>query len=147
MNDAVLDSEHEKLIRESIERQTMLATLGVEVAEIAAGRVVLELPFRTDICQQNGFVHAGAITTVADSACGYAAQTLMQPGSDVLSVEFKVNLLRPGVGERFRAEAAVVRSGRNITVCSADVLALAPDRSTKQIALMQATMMTVRADD
>lgn len=146
MHDADLDPAREKLIRESIDRQTMLAMLGVEVAEVGAGRVVLEMPFRGDMCQQNGFVHAGAITTVADSACGYAAQTLMPEGSDVLSVEFKVNLLRPAVGERFRAEAAVVRAGRTLTVCSADVFALAADGSSKQIALMQATMTTVHPD-
>jgi uncharacterized protein (TIGR00369 family) len=143
VTESALDPVREKLIRESIGRQTLLATLGIELAEIAPGRVVLELPFRTDLCQQNGFLHAGAITTAADSACGYAAMTLQPRERDILSVEFKVNLLRPAVGERFRATATVVRSGRTITVCSADVVALARDGSAKSVAVMQATMMAI----
>ena len=97
----------------------------------------------TDLCQQNGFLHAGVITSIADSACGYAALTLMAPGSDVLSVEFKVNLLAPAVGERFRAVGTVVRSGRTLTVCSGEVFALAEGQPDKQVALMQATMIAL----
>ncbi len=133
----------DKRIRESIGRQTLLTTLGIEAGEIAAGRVVLEFPFRADLCQQNGFVHAGAVTTAADSACGYAAMTFQPEGRDILTVEFKVNLMRPAVGERFRAIATVVRSGRAITVCSAEVVALTGDAEPKTVALMQATLMAV----
>lgn len=149
MTEQALDPEREKLVRDSIVRQTMLTTLGVELAELAPGRVVLEFGFRDDLCQQNGFLHAGAVTTAADSACGYAALTLMPPGRDVLSVEFKVNLLRPAVGARFRATGTVVRSGRNVTVCSAEVTALTEGGAGgagaegKPVALMQATMMAV----
>lgn len=145
----MLGAEQEKRIRESLRRQTLLTTLGIEIAEIAAGRVVLEFPFRADLCQQNGFVHAGAITTAADSACGYAALTLLPAGSDVLTVEFKVNLLRPAAGERFLAIGTVVRSGRTLTVCSAEVVAHgagdAPGGAgePKAVALMQATLMAV----
>lgn len=117
--------------------------LGIEVAEIAPGRVVLELPFRADLCQQNGFVHAGAITTAADSACGYAAMTLQPPDRDILTVEFKVNLMSPAVGDRFRTTATVVRSGRTLTVCSAEVEALTRGVATRTVALMQATLMAV----
>ena len=129
-------------VRESLGRQSFLRLLGAEATVVEPGHVVLELPFRDDLCQQNGFLHAGVLTSVADSACGYAALTLMPAGSDVLSVEFKVNLLAPGRGERFRADARVVRSGRTLTVCQAEVLALTPGQPDVTAALMQATMIT-----
>ena len=144
-----LDPATEQRIREGIGRQTLLTTLGISIAELAVGRVVLDLPYRADLCQQNGFVHAGAITTLADSACGYAAASLMAEGRDVLTVEFKVNLLSPARADRFRATGEVIRAGRTLTVCSAEVVAWADDRdrnpegSLVRVALMQATMMAV----
>jgi uncharacterized protein (TIGR00369 family) len=128
-------------VRASLSRQSFMTVLGAEPVEISPGRVVLEMPNRSDLCQQNGFLHAGVVTSIADSACGYAALTLMPSGSDVLSVEFKVNLLAPAVGDRFRAVGTVVRSGRTLTVCSGEVFALAEGRPDKQVALMQATMI------
>ena len=129
-------------VRASLSRQSFMALLGAEPVDISPGRVVLEMQFREDLCQQNGFLHAGVLTSIADSACGYAALSTMAPGSDVLSVEFKVNLLAPAVGERFRAIGTVVRSGRTLTVCSGEVLALTHGAADKQVALMQATMIT-----
>jgi uncharacterized protein (TIGR00369 family) len=140
---AALDPGTEERIRDSIGRQTLLTTLGVGIADLASGRVVLDLPYRADLCQHNGYLHAGAITTLADSACGYAAATLMPPDRDVLTVEFKVNLLSPARGERFRATGEVVRAGRTLTVCSAEVVAWADGIEPKPVALMQATMMAV----
>jgi uncharacterized protein (TIGR00369 family) len=128
-------------VRASLSRQSFMTLLGAEPVEISPGRVVLEMAFREDLCQQNGFLHAGVVTSVADSACGYAALTMMAPGSDVLSVEFKVNLLAPAVGDRLRAVGTVVRSGRTLTVCSGEVVALTEGRPDKQVALMQATMI------
>jgi uncharacterized protein (TIGR00369 family) len=138
-----LDPATRERIRESIRRQTLLTTLGVTVAELGSGRVVLDLPYRADLCQQNGYLHAGAITTLADSACGYAAASLMPADRDVLTVEFKVNLLSPARGDGFRATGEVVRAGRTLTVCSAEVVALADGAEPKPVALMQATMMAV----
>jgi uncharacterized protein (TIGR00369 family) len=138
-----LDPGTETRIRDSIGRQTLLSTLGVTIGELARGRVILDLPYRADLCQQNGYVHAGAITTLADSACGYAAASLMPADRDVLTVEFKVNLLSPARGDRFRATAEVVRAGRTLTVCSAEVVAWADGSEGKPVALMQATMMAV----
>ncbi len=144
-----LDPGTEHRIREGIGRQTLLTTLGISIAELAVGRVTLDLPYRADLCQQNGFMHAGAITTLADSACGYAAASLMPEDRDVLTVEFKVNLLSPARGDRFRATGEVVRAGRTLTVCSAEVVAWAddgdgsPEASLVLVALMQATMMAV----
>lgn len=134
-------SQHLDGVRDNLYAQSFMRTLGVEVVEIAPGRVVLDLPYRDDLCQQNGFVHAGAVTSVADSACGYAALTMMPTGSDVLSVEFKVNLLSVAAGDRFRATATVVRSGRTLTVCSCEVHAITDGEPTKLVALMQATMI------
>ena len=104
---------------------------------------VLRLPFREDLTQQHGFLHAGVMTSVVDSACGYAALTLMPPGAAVLSVEFKVNLLSPGKGEAVVARARVLRPGRTITVATGEVFALQDGRE-KLVATMTATMMTVR---
>ena len=114
-----------------------MKTLGAEVALVAPGRVDISLRARPELSQQAGLVHAGAITAIADSACGYAALTLMPKGSDVVSVEFKVNLLAPARGERFVARGEVVRAGKTLTVCRADVFA---DDGTV-VATMLATMM------
>jgi uncharacterized protein (TIGR00369 family) len=138
-----LDSATESRIRKSIGRQTLLTTLGVVIAELASGRVILDLPYRADLCQQNGYVHAGAITALADSACGYAAASLMPADRDVLTVEFKVNLLAPARGDRLRATGKVVRAGRTLTVCSAEVVAWAEGTWRQPVALMQATMIAV----
>jgi len=145
----ILDRATEQRIREGIRRQTLLTTLGISIAELAVGRVMLDLPYRADLCQQNGYVHAGAITALADSACGYAAASLMPEDRDVLTVEFKINLLAPARGDRFRATGEVIRAGRTLTVCSAEVVAWAddiagnPEVSLVRVALMQATMMAV----
>ena len=130
-------------VRDSLHRQSFLRLLGAEATVVEPGHVVIEVPFRADLCQQNGVLHAGVVTSVADSACGYAALTLMPAGSDVLSVEFKVNLLAPGRGDLFRADARVVRPGRTLTVCQAEVTAVTGGGGSDDVvvALMQATMI------
>jgi uncharacterized protein (TIGR00369 family) len=125
-------------------------TLGVSLERVAPGEVDLELPFRDDLTQQHGFLHAGVITAVIDSACGYAALTLMEPGAAVLSVEFKVQLLTPARGERFRATGRVVRAGRTITAVMGELRAVARDTMPtgvaggEVIAMLTGTMMAVR---
>ena len=116
-----IDSASEARVRESFSRQSHMATLGAEIVFIAAGEVHLAFPFGEEFCQQNGFMHAGAIASVADSANGYAAYTLAPPDTDVLAVEFKINLLAPAQGAGFLACARVLRQGRTLTVCQADV--------------------------
>jgi len=128
-------------VRDSLRRQSFMRLIGAEATAIEPGRVVIEMARRADLCQQNGFIHAGAITSIADSACGYAALTLMPGDSDVLSVEFKVNLLAPARGDRFRATADVVRSGRTLTVVQAQVVAITEGQPDTPVALMQATMI------
>jgi len=118
-----------------------MSTLGARLISVSAGEVIIELEHREDLVQQNGFLHAGVTTAVVDSACGYAALTMMPEGSDVLSVEFKVNLLSPAAGSRFRAVGKVVKSGRTLTVCQGEMIAL---DSGKTVAIMTATMIASR---
>jgi uncharacterized protein (TIGR00369 family) len=117
-----------------------MTLFAAELTRVAPGEVDVELPFRGDFGQQNGLLHAGVLTSIADVACGYSALTLMPPGADVISVEFKLNLLAPGRGDRFIARGRVIRAGRTITVCRADVFAIASGNETL-IATMLATMM------
>ena len=113
--------QYQTAVRESIERQGFIALIGAVLIRVAPGEVDLEMPFRSDLVQQSGMLHAGVLTALGDTACGYAALTLMPAGSEVWSVEFKINLLAPAAGARFIARGKVVRSGRTLTVCSADV--------------------------
>lgn len=136
----------EDRIRASFARQRLMRTLGAELAAVRRGEVEIALPFRDDLTQQHGYLHAAAVTAIVDSACGYAALTLMEPGVEVLSVEFKVNLLAPAAGERFLAVGRVLRSGRTLTVCSGEVHAVT-GASRKLICAMQATMIASRSPD
>ncbi len=131
-------------IYDSFGRQTVMQSIGATLWRVAAGEVDIVLPFRHDLCQQHGFIHAGIITTIVDSACGYAAYTLMPPESEVLAVEFKVNFLTTAVGEQFIARAVVRKAGRTLTVCQGEVFAVLGGQE-KLITLMQATMMRVSA--
>lgn len=130
-------------IAESFNRQRLLSTLGATLTHVADGEVDIELPWSESIQQQHGFVHAGAIATIADSACGYACLTRMPQGSAVLSIEFKINLMAPAVGEIFIARGRVARVGRTIGVATAEVIAIARGKPDTAIAMMQATMMRV----
>ena len=131
-------------IKESFAKQTIMGLIGGELIRVEPGVVEISLTYRSDLTQQHGYVHAGIITTIADSACGYAAYTLMPPNSDVLAVEFKVNLLRPAKGESFVARAEVIKSGRTLTVVRADVHALSNGDQRELIAIMQGTMMCLQ---
>jgi len=134
------DPDFAARVRASFERQAFMATVGASIVSVAPGEVVLEVPHREDLTQQHGYLHAGVIAAVADSACGYAAYTLMPADHAVLSVEFKTNLLAPAKGERFRATARVVRAGRTLTVCTAEVVGMEGGQETL-VAVMQATMI------
>ena len=134
------DAGYEARVRESFARQTFMATLGAKLARVAAGEVDVELPVREALVQQHGSVHAGAITSVLDSAAGYAAFSLMPAGAAVVSVEFKVNLLEPARGERIVARGRVLRPGRTLFVCVSEAWACAGERETR-VAMLQGTMM------
>ena len=124
-------------VRESFARQPMMTSLGARLTTVEPGRVHIAMMFSAAFTQQNGFMHAGAIASLADSACGYAAFTLAPAGSDVLAVEFKINLLAPARAPEFEARARVIRSGRTLTTCLADVWGLDEGRE-----LLVATMMS-----
>src|SRR5687768_8506856 len=114
-----------------------METIGARLVRVAPGEVDVELPFREDLTQQHGFLHAGVVGTVLDSAAGYAAATLMPAAAEVLSIEFKVNLLAPARGERIIARGRVVRAGRTITVCTADAFAV-QDGAERHVSTMTA---------
>ena len=137
------DPDFEARVRSSFATQRFMATLGATLARVELGLVEIALPFRDDLTQQNGYLHAGVGTSVVDSACGYAALTVMEPGRNVLSVEFKVNMLAPAAGTEFLATGRVVRAGRTITVCTGELRAV-HDSGTTVIAILQGTMMAVR---
>lgn len=128
-------------IKQSFAKQTMMGLIGAELTRVEPGIVEISLPYRADMTQQHGYLHAGIVTTIADTASGYAAYSLMPPKAEVLSVEFKVNLLRPAQGEMFRAIAEVVKSGRTLTVVRADVFGFDRDGERELVATMLATMM------
>jgi uncharacterized protein (TIGR00369 family) len=117
-----------------------MTTIGARMTKVVPGEVSIELPFNSAWTQQNDFIHAGIITSIVDSACGYAAYTLMPANSGILTVEYKVNFLNPAKGERFIAVGRVIKPGRTLTVCSGEVVAIDKDEQ-KLIATMQATMM------
>jgi uncharacterized protein (TIGR00369 family) len=133
-------------VRASFAKQRLMRTIGAVLEAVDPGRVTIRLPFSAELTQQHGFLHAGAIASIADSACGYAALSLMPADAAVLSIEFKVNLLAPAKGESIVARGAVIRPGRNIMVCRADVHAVAANEE-KLVAAMQGTMMVVRDRD
>jgi uncharacterized protein (TIGR00369 family) len=139
----IRDPDFEARVRKSFELQRFMVTLGASLERVAPGEVTIAFMHRDGLTQQHGFLHAGVMTPIADSACGYAALSLMEPGIGVLSVEFKVNMLAPAVGERFVATGRVVRSGRTLTVCAAEVT-VERDGDRVAVLLMQATMMAVR---
>lgn len=121
-----------------------MTLLGVQMTGVEPGMTEMVLPFREELTQQHGFVHAGIITAMVDSAYGYAALSVMPPGVGVLTIEFKVNLLNPAAGVRFVARGQVVKPGRTIIVCTGAVVAERAGASQQTVALMQATMMVVR---
>lgn len=136
------DAEFAERVRSSFARQRAMATLGITMVRVEPGEVELSIPYQEALTQQHGFLHAGIVATMADSACGYAAFSLMPADAAVLSVEYKINLLAPAKGERFVARARVVRSGRTLSVCTADVVAVLAGRET-QVATMLATIMSI----
>ena len=146
MDSAPADPGFETRVRASFARQRIMETIGAVLTRIEPGSVEIALPHRADLTQQHGFVHAGVVATILDSACGYAAFSLMPADVAVLTVEYKINLLRPAQGDRMVARARVVRPGRTLTVCTGDVFAQAGG-AEKVVATMLATVMAVSERD
>ena len=133
---------HEERVRQSFRKQAFMSTLGAELTAVGEGVLEIRLPFSPILTQQDGYLHAGAVTAVLDSACGYAALSVAPADHEVLTVEFKVNLLAPATGEVFIAKAQVKRAGRKLTVCTADAFAVKRDKQNV-VATMLATIMAV----
>ncbi|MDM9557528.1 MULTISPECIES: PaaI family thioesterase [Bordetella] len=132
-------------VYDSFGKQTVMAAFGARLCRVEPGQVDIELPFRPDLCQQNGYLHAGIGTTIADSAGGYAALSLFEPGEDVLTSEFKMNFLAPADGERFLATGRVLKAGRRLAVCQVEVIAYRGGQATQCVAgLMTAVRVTPR---
>lgn len=131
-------------IKQSFAQQSVMRLIGAELSRVEPGVVEITLPYRADLTQQHGYLHAGVVTTIVDSACGYAAYSLMPAGSEVLSVEFKVNMLRPARGEVFIARAEVIKAGRTLTVARGDVFAKTGRGEQGLVATMLATIMCLR---
>lgn len=132
----------EERIRTSFARQGLMATLGASLGSVAPGRVDIVLIPGPTVSQQHGFVHAGAVSAIADSAAGYAGLSLMPPGRGVLTTEFKINLVAPALGERIIARGEVVKSGRTLTLAQAKVFAQTGGQE-KLVALLTATLMAI----
>lgn len=132
------DPGFDRRVRDSFANQRVMQTLGATLVEVTPGRVTIELPYRADLTQQHGFVHAGIVATIGDSACGYAAFSLMPTDAGVLTIEYKINLMAPARGSLLRAIGRVIRPGRTITVTAAEVWA-----DEVLAATLTATVMTV----
>lgn len=135
-------SELQQRILASFSAQGLMATLGAQLVRVAPGEVEIALLPRPELSQQHGYIHAGALTSVLDSACGYAALTVAPTGADVLTVEFKINFVRPAVADRFVAIGKVTKAGKTLTVCQGEVIG---EQGTRRetVAVMQATIINV----
>ena len=140
-------ADFEDRVRASFARQNAMATIGAELTRVEPGTIEIELPFDDRLTQQHGFLHAGIISTALDSACGYAAYSLMPESAGVLTIEFKINLLAPGKGERFLFRGNVTKPGRTIIVADGQAYAFGADGEARLIATMTGTMMTVTGRD
>ncbi len=138
------DPDYEQRVRASFDRQAAMRLIGARLDAVGPGCCRVELPFRDDLTQQHGYIHAGIVSAIADSAGGYAGFTLFPADSNVLTVEYKLNLVAPAIGERLIAEAEVVKPGRTLAITRGEVYA---ERAGKRTlcAIMQQTLMVMSA--
>ncbi len=129
-------------VEKSFSDQAVMKTIGASIEAISPGKIEIEFPYQSNLTQQNGFIHAGIVSTVLDSACGYAAFSLMPQDVSVLTIEFKINLLSPATGDRFRGYGKVKKAGRNISVAEAELYAFS-DQGKNLVATMVGTLMAV----
>ncbi|HTG14820.1 MAG TPA: PaaI family thioesterase [Blastocatellia bacterium] len=144
MNYQVSNPRFAEEIKQSFAQQSIMRLIGAELSLLEPGIVEIALPYRADLTQQHGYLHGGIVTTIADSAAGYAAYSLMPAGAEVLSIEFKVNLLRPARGKSFLARAEVIKAGRTLTVSRADVFGVADSGDRELVATMLATIICLQ---
>lgn len=135
-----MEAESMQRIEGSYAKQQAMQAIGASLTEIGDGTATIELPFRPDLTQQHGFIHAGIVTMIVDTACGYAAFSLMPPDAAVLTVEFKVNFISPAIGEKLIARGRVLKPGRTLSVCQGEAYAITGGKE-KLVATMLATMI------
>ena len=133
----------EQVVRDSFAAQQHMASIGARLTQVSPGEIEIRVPFREDLTQQHGFLHAGVVTAALDSACGYAALSLTEEGVGVLTVELNANLLAPAKGEELIARGRVLRAGRTITACQGEATMLVNGAETS-VAIMLATIVTIR---
>lgn len=141
------DPDYVARVRSAFAKQAFMTLIGAHLAEVEPGFVRIVLPLRAELCQQHGYAHAGAAWSIADSAAGFAAQSLMAAGDGVMTVELKINLLAPADGVRLVAEGRVERAGRRLTVARADVHSEAADGTRKAVAIALGTFMCMSGLD
>lgn len=141
------EGDFEERVRASFDRQKIMTTIGATLTRVNPAEVEIEMDYRPELTQQHGFLHAGIISTALDSACGYAAYSVMPADAAVLTIEFKVNLLSPGKGERFLFRGSVTKPGRTIIVADGQAYAYDGDGNAKLVATMTATLMVVSGRD
>ncbi|MGL5362201.1 MAG: PaaI family thioesterase [Bosea sp. (in: a-proteobacteria)] len=140
------DTDFAARVTASFAKQGIMGTIGATLSKVAKGEVEITLPVAPQVSQQHGFVHAGVVAAIADSACGYAALSLMPPGAGVLTTEFKINLMAPAGGEHLVARGRIIKSGRTLTVAQAEVYAVKQGQE-KLCALLTASLMTIEGRD
>lgn len=136
------DNQFEQRIRASFALQHIMTTIGARMTKVGPGEVHIELPYRKDLTQHNGYLHAGVVSIILDSACGYAAYTLIPPDANMLTVEFKINLVRPASGKLFVAKGSCIKPGKTLSVCQGEVVG----DDGKAVAVMTSTLMTLPGD-
>ncbi|MGW6896766.1 PaaI family thioesterase [Streptomyces sp. NBC_01727] len=136
--------EVQKRVQDSFDRQGLMAHLGARITHIGPGRVHIVLPGRPEVTQQHGYFHAGATSAIADTAGGYAAYTLFPEDTEVLTVEYKINLLAPAVGTYIEAVGTVLKAGRTLTVCQLEVFGITDGGERKLVANGQQTLIRVK---
>jgi uncharacterized protein (TIGR00369 family) len=139
------DPNFERRMRDSFPLQRLMMTIGAKMGRAEPGEVEIEVDYREDITQPNGYLHGGTLAAIADTACGYAAFTLVGKEQVILTAEFKINFIAPAVGERFIAKGRVLKPGQTLTACVADVVAIDAQGAEKLVAAAQATIMTIEA--
>lgn len=140
------DPDYRTRIQTSFDKQGLMSTLGASILHMAPGAVDIALSPSPSVSQQHGFVHAGAVSAIADTAAGYAALSLMPPGAGVLTAEFKINLVAPAAGERLVARGRVIKAGRTLTLAQTDVFSETAGQE-KLVAFLTATLMTIEGRD
>lgn len=138
-----MTNDAEERVRQSFARQEFMTAIGAELVHVAPGEVDIALPFSERLTQQDGYLHAGVVAGAADSVCGYAALSRMDADAEVLTVEFKINLLAPAAGDRLIARGRVVRTGRTLTVCRGEAVTVTDGRE-RHVATLTATLIAVK---